>query len=453
MKFLLAACLAWTTTAQASPPADWIEAPGASAELVSESVFGGRVALYRAGPPSATEAVVLVHGMGKAAARDWAHVIPALARRYAVYAVDLPGFGYSDKGNHHYSPDNMARALEAVLAPRLKGRFTLIGHSMGGAVALAYTASYPNRVGRLVLVDVAGVLHRSVYAEFLARVAAQRAMGLDSPWYESVVRAIQLRAENLPVRADLVLERAGVRQRVLRGDPNAIAAYALVEHDFSQSLRTIVAPTLIIWGAEDTIAPLRTGQALAAAIPRARLTVIEGAGHAPQVQFPDRFNPLLIDELDGRQFAAQSYALRAEPIQGERIGRCEGQRGQELRGDYQRVVIEHCQDVRIIDARIGYLQTAHSTVRILNTHVRDGVDAKNTRLEFTASIISGSLILDASSVDAAGTTFVQAPAIATNEGEEAVVLRFSISAVSRPGDSPLALHDIVRLAPGETLTR
>jgi pimeloyl-ACP methyl ester carboxylesterase len=452
LKFLLAACLVWTTTAQASPPADWIEAPGASAELVSESVFGGRMALYRAGPPSATEAVVLVHGMGKAAARDWARVIPALAKRYAVYAVDLPGFGYSDKGNHHYSPDNMARALEAVLAPRIAGRFTLIGHSMGGAVALAYAASYPSRVGRLVLVDVAGVLHRSVYAEFLGRVAAQRALG-DSPWHESVVRAIQLRAENWPIRGELVLEHAGVRQRVLRGDPNAITAFALVEHDFSKSLRTIGAPTLIIWGAEDSIAPLRTGQALAAAIPRARLTVIEGAGHAPQVQFPDRFNPLLIDELDGRQFAAQSYALRAEPIQGNRVGRCEGQRGQEFRGDYQRVVIAHCQDVRIADARIGYLQTAHSTARILNTHVRDGVDAKNTRLEFTASIISGSLILDASSVDAAGTTFVQAPAIATNEGEESVVLRFSISTVSRPGDSPVALHDIVRLAPGETLIR
>jgi hypothetical protein len=228
-----------------------------------------------------------------------------------------------------------------------------------------------------------------VYSEFLARVAAQRAMGLDSPWYESVVRAIQLRAENLPLRADLVLERAGVRQRVLRGDPSAIAAYALVEHDFSKSLRAIAAPTLIIWGADDTIAPLRTGQALAAAIPHARLTVIEGAGHAPQVQFPDRFNPLLIDELDGRQFAAQSYALRAEPIEGERVGVCSGQRGQEFSGDYQRLVIEHCQDAQISNARIGYLQAAHSRVRIVNTHVRDGVDAKNTYLEFTAALVSG----------------------------------------------------------------
>ena len=453
MKFILAACLLATTLAQASPPTDWMNVPGATAMLVKESVFGGRIAVYRAGPANAKQTVVLVHGLGKAAARDWEHVIPALAQRYAVYAVDLPGFGFSDKGNHHYSPDNMARALEAALAPLVGRPFVLIGHSMGGAVAVAYAATYPQRVDRLVLVDVAGVLHRSVYAEFLGRVAAQRALGLDSPWFESVVRAIQLRAENWPVRGDLVLERAGVRQRMLRGDPSAIAAFAMVEHDFSASLRAVVAPTLIIWGADDTIAPLRTGQALAATIPGARLTVIEGAGHAPQVQFPDRFNPVLIDELDGRQFAAQSYALRTEPIQGERIGRCSAQRNQEFSGDYTRVEIEHCQDVQIRNARIGYLQAAHSTVRILNTHVRDGIDAKNTRLEFTAGIVTGSVVLDASNVDAAGTTFVQAPAIASNEGSEPVVLRFSISTVSRPGDLPLALHDIVRLAPGETLIR
>ena len=451
MKLILAVCLLFTTVVQASPPADWVRAPGATAEFVREPVFGGRIAVYRAGPAGASDAVVLVHGLGKAAARDWEHLIPVLAQRYAVYAVDLPGFGYSDKGNHHYSPDNMARAIEAVLAPRIARPFALMGHSMGGAVALAYAAAYPHRVSRLMLVDVAGVLHRSVYAEFLGRVAAQRAIGLDSPWFESVVRAIQLRAENWPVRGDLVLERAGVRQRVLRGDPNAIAAFALVEHDFSASLRGIVAPTLIIWGADDTIAPLRTGQALAAAIPRARLTVIEGAGHAPQVQFPDRFNPVVLDELDGRQFAAQSYALRLGAIEGNRVGRCSGQRGQEFSGDYERLVLEHCQDAQITDARIGYLQVSHSTVRILNSHVRDGVDAKSSRLELTAAMVSGSLILDASNVDAAGTTFVQS--IATNEGAEPVVLRFSVSTVSRPGNAPVPLHDIVRLAPNETLIR
>ena len=453
VKFFVAACLVLPGLAQAQPPSDWIRGINATAELVKEPVFGGRIAVYRAGPKDAKEAVVLIHGLGKAAARDWEHVIPALAHRYAVYAVDLPGFGYSDKGNHHYSPDNMARAVDAALSPRIGRPFTLIGHSMGGAVAIAYAATFPQRVDRLVLVDVAGVLHRSVYAEFLARAAAQRAVGLDSPWYESMVRAIQQKAEELPLRGDLVLERAGVRQRVLRGDPNAIAAFALVEHDFTEDLRTISAPTLVIWGSEDRIAPPRTGQAIAASIPLARLVVLEGLGHAPMVEAPTRFNPVLLDELDGRQLAAPSYALPIAAIDGERVGRCDGRRGQEFSGDYARLMLSNCQDVRISNARVGYLQASNSTVRIANSQVRDGVDAKNSRIELNGAVVSGSLVLDTTTVDAAGTTFVPAPAIAANEGSEPVVLRFSVSNVSRPGKEPLVLHDIIRLAPGETLIR
>ena len=458
IKIRLAAALLFTALllpamVQAGPSADWIKVPGATAVLVKEPVFGGRIAVYRAGPKDATQAVVLVHGLGKAAARDWENLIPALAQRYAVYAVDLPGFGFSDKGNHHYSPDNMARVLDAALAPLVGRPFVLIGHSMGGAVAIAYAATYPQRVDRLVLVDVAGVLHRSVYAEFLARAAAQRVVGLDSPWYESMVRAIQARAEVVPLRGDLVLERAGVRQRILRGDPNAIAAFSLVEHDFSGDLREISAPTLIIWGGDDTIAPLRTGQALAATIPLARLVVLEGLGHAPMVEAPGRFNPVLLDELDGRQIPAPPYALAIARIETDRVGRCEGRRGQEFTGDYARLELSNCPDVRISNAHIGYLQASHSIVRIVNSHVRDGVDARNSRLELNGVVVGGSVVLDTATVDAAGTTFVPSPAIAANEGSESVVLRFSVSNVSRPGKEPLVLHDIVRLAPGETLIR
>jgi pimeloyl-ACP methyl ester carboxylesterase len=435
----------------ASPAADWLEGPNAAAEFVEEPVFGGRVALYRAGERN-TDAVVLVHGLGRNAARDWAKLIPALAAHYTVYALDLPGFGQSDKGNHLYSPDNFARVLEAVLEKRVRRPFALIGHSMGGAVALAYVAAYPQRVSRLILVDAAGVLHRSVYAEFLGRMAAQRAMG-DSPWFESVVRAIQLRAENWPIRGELALERAGVRQRLLRGDPNAISAFAMVEHDFSQALRGISAPTLVIWGAEDTIAPLRTGQALAAAIAGARLTVLEGAGHAPQLEFPQRFNPIVLDELDGRQLAAPPYALQKGAIREKRVGRCDAQRGQEFSGDYERVLLENCQDARISNARIGYLRSLHSTVRIVNSHILEGVDAKNSRLELTGGIVSGSLVLDAASVDAAATRFTSEHAIARNSGEVQVILRLSVAEVSRPGNAPRTLHDIFRLAPGETLIR
>jgi pimeloyl-ACP methyl ester carboxylesterase len=450
-RVVFAACLLFTITVQATPSVDWIQAADARAELVEERVFGGRVALYQAGPRGA-DAVVLVHGLGRNAAKDWAYVIPALAERYAVYAIDLPGFGQSDKGNHLYSPDNFARVLAAVLEKRIQRPFALIGHSMGGAVALAYIGAYPQRVKRLVLVDAAGVLHRSVYAEFLGRVAAQRAIGMDSPWFESVVRAIQLRAENWPIRGELALERAGVRQRLLRGDPNAISAFAMVEHDFSKIVRGIRAPTLIIWGADDTIAPMRTGQALASSIPGGRLIVLPGAGHAPQVQVPQRFNPILLDELAGLP-TATTYALQRRSLQPGRIGSCDGKRDEPFTGDYDKLILDNCRDAQITDARIAYLRAENSTLRIVNSHIRDAVDAKDSRLEFTGGVVGGSLVIDATSVDAAGTRFENPHALARNNGEVPAVLRFSVSEVSLAGNAPRSLHDIVRLAPGETLIR
>jgi pimeloyl-ACP methyl ester carboxylesterase len=131
-------------------------------------VFGGRVVLYRAGRRGA-EPVVLVHGLGKIGARDWAHVIPALASRYEVYALDLPGFGASDKGNHLYSPANYARVLDSLLAERVRRPFNLVGHSMGGVIALTFAADYPERVRRLVVADVAGCTARCTASSSAAR--------------------------------------------------------------------------------------------------------------------------------------------------------------------------------------------------------------------------------------------------------------------------------------------
>jgi pimeloyl-ACP methyl ester carboxylesterase len=450
----LALLFALATAVHANPPADWIGAPGAAAAYVEDPVFGGRVALYQAGPKDA-EAVVLVHGLGKAAARDWSKLIPALAGRYRVIALDLPGFGHSDKGNHHYSPDNFARVLQGVLhthAALGERPFTLVGHSMGASVALAYAAAHPQRVGRLVLIDAAGVLHRSVYTEFLARVAVQRAVGMDSPWFAPLTRAIRHRMENWPAHGDLALADAEVRSRVLRGDPNAISAVAMTGHDFSRELRAIERPTLVIWGADDLIAPLRTGQALASAIAGARLVVLEGAGHAPQIEFPERFNPILLDELDGRELAAPPYALAAGAVRGERVARCDAARHAEFSGDYEALILENCAEVSIRDARIGRLQATHSSVRIVNTHIRDAVEARHSRLELTGGSVGGRLALDASSVDAAGTRFASDP-LASNGGGVPVVLRLSIAQVSRPGNAPAPLHDIFRLAPGETLIR
>jgi pimeloyl-ACP methyl ester carboxylesterase len=435
----------FSALAHANPPADWIKAPDARAEFVEEPVFGGRVAVYRAGPQDA-EAIVLVHGLGTPAARDWGLVIPALARRYQVIAIDLPGFGNSSKGNHHYTPDNLARALDAAL--KAPARFTLVGHSMGAGVAIAYAAAHPERVSRLVLVDAAGVLHRSVYIEYLALKGLERAIGADSPLFPAISRAIHRRAESWPDDDALAIERAGVRRRLLGGEPAAIAAVSMTGWDFSEELRAIRAPTLVVWGARDRIAPPRTGQALASAIPQARLVVLDAVAHAPQIEAPLRFAGLLMGELDGA-LVTPPYALAAGPVQGGREARCQGAQGQQFSGDYETLVIDECGDASIVNARIGRLEVVRSTVRIVNSHIRDDLQASRSRIEMTGGSVGGSVALDATSIDAAATHFSRAP---VNRGDVPVVLRLSIAEMSQPGNAH-PLHDIFRLAPGETLIR
>jgi pimeloyl-ACP methyl ester carboxylesterase len=427
-----------------------MELPGASAELVPEPQLGGRVMLYRAGrqdgPP-----VVLIHGLGQNGARDWSRLLPALADRYAIYALDLPGFGQSDKGDRLYSPASFAGAIENVIGRRLGRRFVLIGHSMGGAVSLAYAAAYPERIERLILVDMAGVLQRSVYAEFLSRLGTRAVTGgyfEEAPWFTASLHTLLTRADGVSFSTDSILTSAAVRKQLFRGDPNAIAAYTLVGHDFSHALRSIAAPTLLIWGSEDKVAPLRTGQMAAATIPNARLAIIRGVGHTPMLQAPERFNSIVLDELQGRR-AEPPYALPRLPIDGERIGVCSGERGRHFIGEYKELRLDKCPDAQITQARIGFLVVRDSTVSIVNSHIENGIDASNSRVELTAGSVGGTpaLALDASEVDAAGTRFESPGAIAVNRGSVRVALSFSVAELARPGVKPRYVHRVIALAP------
>jgi pimeloyl-ACP methyl ester carboxylesterase len=415
-------------------------------------VFNGNVVLYRAGRRGA-EPVVLVHGLGKAAARDWAQVIPALASSFDVYALDLPGFGASDKGNHLYSPANYARVLDSLLAERIRRPFSLVGHSMGGVIALAFAADYPERVRRLVVADVAGVLHRSVYGEFLGRAVAGRAVGSESAWHEALIKLVISQAENLPAKGLMSIEQPQIRQRLLRGDPNAIAALALVEHDLGRGLRAIRAPTLVIWSKDDKVAPPRTGEVLASLIPGARLALLDEAGHAPHVSQPARFNALLREELAGRPQGRSYVQPAGEPASG-RAGRCTSERGRRFTGDYEEIVLEGCTEVEIAEARVGRIKVSRSQARIVNSHVRDGIESHDARLEFTGGSLGGDppLFLDETNVDAAGLRFApRGRVVATNYGDETVTLRLSVSEVAG-GKEPRYMHQILRLVADQSWT-
>lgn len=445
---LLAVVAALPATGQDA--AAWTGVKGATAERVRENVFGGSLMLYRAGKRGA-EPVLLVHGLGTHGARDWARTVSALAPIYDVYALDLPGFGLSDKGNELYTPDNMARAIEQAVAPRIGRPFVLVGHSMGGAISLGYAAAYPARVRRLVLVDMAGVLHGGVYGQSLAKYGlGQLATGVprDAPWVDTLLKNVMTRIENMPMSPEVVLRTPALREKILRGDPLTIAGFALGQHDFSAALRSITAPTLLVWGSDDEVAPLRIGQLAEALIPGARLEVIPGAAHSPMIEDPARFNAILLDELaHGRPRAA--LAAATGPIGGT-AQKCDGKEGARFSGDMPSLTLIQCPGAQVSNARIGELRVLESDVRVLNSEIRGGIYALRSRVELTAGVVAGTpaLKLEDSDVDAAGTRFEGAAPVAENLGLAPLTVRLSVAELRLPGLAPRYVHEPVRLAPG-----
>ena len=132
---------------------------------VNEPIFKGKALIYENGNKK-NKSVVLVHGLGTLGAQDWSKLIPELAKKYHVISFDLPGFGRSSTGNHNYSPENYANFVHWVVNQYVEGDYILMGHSMGGAIALYFAAYYPRQLEQLILVDAAGILHRVSFTKY-----------------------------------------------------------------------------------------------------------------------------------------------------------------------------------------------------------------------------------------------------------------------------------------------
>jgi pimeloyl-ACP methyl ester carboxylesterase len=273
-----------------TPPARLLRVPAdGGAELAVE------VHDPAAGAAADAPLVVLAHGF-PAARWLWAGVLPRLAAAgWRAAAPDLRGFGGSTLGAAAGPPsldrhaDDLARVLDALGAPRA----VVGGLSMGGYATLAFWRRHAGRARALVLADTRAAADT---AEARARrdelVAVARAQG------GGAVAATQV---------DAALgrsTRAGAPERVVEfrrrlGDPDAAAvADALLamrdRPDTTPLLAGITVPTLVIGGAEDAITPPATLRALAAAIPGARLTLVDGAGHASAWERPDAFAEALL---------------------------------------------------------------------------------------------------------------------------------------------------------------
>ena len=246
------------------------------------------------GPP-----LVLLHGWGLHAGL-FAPLLPSLARRFRVHAVDLPGHGHSAP----VSPCTLDALVDAVAAPFRAEREPLgvLGWSLGGQVAMRWAMRERGRIARLALVATTPRFVAShdwapaMSADTLRRFGDELAVS----WRLTMQRFLALQVHGSDEgRATLAAMR---HQLLARGDP-APSALAdtlalLASSDLREGVPTIAARTLVVSGERDLLAPAAAGEWLAARLPDARYVRIEGAAHAPFLSHRAAFDRALDAFLD-----------------------------------------------------------------------------------------------------------------------------------------------------------
>jgi pimeloyl-ACP methyl ester carboxylesterase len=222
--------------------------------------------------------VLLLHGWG--ATKELMAPIGQRLPGYRVITPDLPGFGATPPPPQAWGVDEYAAWVVALLDRLGIGRAHVIGHSNGGRVAIALAAEHPDRVGRLVLADSAGIRprHGVVYVwrvrTFKLLRAASRA-----GWLPRSLRAAATRRASARGSTDYRAAAGTLRATMVR----------LVNADMRPQLARLGASTLLIWGDRDEETPLRDARTMERLIPDSGLVVFEGCGHFAYAEQPDRF--------------------------------------------------------------------------------------------------------------------------------------------------------------------
>ena len=251
------------------------------------------------GPPT-----VLLHGIGQSL-DDWNEVLAPLARHHRVYALDLIGFGLSDKPDVPYTLAGLARFvqhyLDAVGEPRPA---TLVGNSLGGAVAQQFALMYPQSVARLVLVNSAGFgaevtpLLRLLTVPRLGERLLRPHPALSARVVRSLFHDPAFATPQRLQHAEEVARQPG-RSRAYLSVARHLGTWRGIRQDWRETLTGQLAarrlPTLIVWGDHDRILPAHHLHAAQNAYPHARTHLFRKTGHLPQVERAEEFSALVLD--------------------------------------------------------------------------------------------------------------------------------------------------------------
>jgi pimeloyl-ACP methyl ester carboxylesterase len=267
------------------------------------TIHGHEVAYQTAGEGPV---IVLLHGIAGSSA-TWSGVIDRLARTHRVVAPDLLGHGESAKPRGDYSLGAYASGVRDLMVALGLERATVVGHSLGGGVAMQVAYQFPDRVERLVLVgagglgkDVSLILRALALpgAEYVLPVLLTKPLRNGVGWVVDLADKLHLRPD--PVMAEMWESWGRLTDaRAQRAFVHTVRSVVDVQGQrVSARDRLYLAqemPSLIVWGDKDGIIPVEHAHETHELMPGSRLEIFEGGGHFVPLQFPERFAAVIED--------------------------------------------------------------------------------------------------------------------------------------------------------------
>jgi len=261
------------------------------------------------------EAVVLVHGAGPGASGEngWRNNIPSLAQHFRVLAIDMLGFGLTDKPSIEYSLEALKNHLAGFIRTLCLEPVHLVGNSVGAYVVTKCALDYPDLVKKVLMVSTANVA-RAMGIQVPPTVASADGIqalmaALENPnketmrkWMSKIVHNAdhitdtliesRVRLASLPGVKEAGRSLMSYMQTKLKDDPNHQQLY-----DLKSRLPRMTIPLGLIWGQKDTFAPIGYGHELKKMLPNMEFHVLENSGHQCQSDEIERFNELALNFL------------------------------------------------------------------------------------------------------------------------------------------------------------
>jgi len=256
-----------------------------------ENYLGDRWSYMEAGRADAP-ALVLLHGVG-ANSMHWRFQFAGLSDAFRVVAWNAPGFMLSDSFKTEWPTcRDYAEAVADFLGALKLGRVNIVGNSFGSRVGQCFAIHHPDRVIRLAMTGT-GAGPKGMSEEDKSRIVAAREAQIAKGGYSFGARVDALLAKGASAQTRALVADV-VRATNPRGFMHGVKLGLADGYDPETVAAKVTAPVLMISGAEDRVNPIdKNAAVLAKAMPQARLEILEGAGHLPEVEAPDKVNALL----------------------------------------------------------------------------------------------------------------------------------------------------------------